>query len=86
MWVTPSDGRACMDRIDIKVRVGLRIKQLRAQKGISQDKLAYSIDLSRSYLAEVETGKRNVSIINIERICNGLGVSVAEFFESDLFL
>ena len=41
--------------------------------------------MARSYLAEVETGKRNVSIVNLERICDGLDVSIAEFFSGDLF-
>lgn len=74
-----------MDTVDIRVRIGLRIKQLRASKDISQDKLAYAIDLSRSYLAEVETGKRNVSAVNIERICHGLDVSLDEFFSGEFF-
>ena len=74
-----------MDDIDIRIRIGLRIKQLRAQAGLTQDQLAYSIELSRSYLAEVETGKRNISSVNLERICGGLGVSLAEFFANELF-
>ena len=74
-----------MDDIDIRVRVGLRIKQLRAATNMTQDRLAYTIDISRSYLAEVETGKRNVSMINLERICDGLGVTLEEFFSDELF-
>ena len=74
-----------MDEIDIRVRIGLRIKQLRAKAGFTQDQLAYSIDISRSYLAEVETGKRNISSVTLERICGGLGVSLAEFFNNELF-
>lgn len=74
-----------MERIDIRIRIGLRIKQLRASASMSQDKLAYGINMSRSYLAEVETGKRNLSAVNLERICDGLGVSMAQFFSCDLF-
>lgn len=74
-----------MADLDIRARIGLRIKKLRAQARLTQDALAYGIGLSRSYLAEVETGKRNVSAVNIERICGGLGVSVAEFFADELF-
>jgi transcriptional regulator with XRE-family HTH domain len=36
-------------------------------------------------LAEVETGKRNISIVNLERICDGLQVSLADFFADELF-
>lgn len=70
---------------DVRMQVGLRIKELRAEAGLSQDALAYAIDMSRSYLAEVETGKRNVSVQNLERIAEGLGVSLDRFFDSDFF-
>ena len=72
--------------LDPKMRVGLRIKELRAELGMSQEAFAYSIEMSRTYFAEVETGKRNVSIENIDRIARGLGVSLKEFFNSDLFV
>ena len=52
---------------------------------MSQEAFAYSIEMSRTYFDEVETGKRNVSIENIERIAGGLGVSLRGFFDSDLF-
>lgn len=74
-----------MTQLDPKMRVGLRIKELRAGLGLSQEAFAYSIEMSRTYFAEVETGKRNVSIENIERIAGGLGVSLREVFDSDLF-
>lgn len=57
----------------------------KGRAGLSQEAFAYSIEMSRTYFAEVETGKRNVSIENIERIAGGLGVSLREFFDSDLF-
>ena len=75
-----------MTELDSKMRVGLRIKELRAELGMSQEAFAYSIEMSRTFFAEVETGKRNVSIENIDRIARGLGVSLKEFFNSDLFV
>lgn len=74
-----------MTQLGSKMRVGLRVKELRAGLGVSQEAFAYSIEMSRTYFAEVETGKRNVSIENIERIAGGFGVSLREFFDSDLF-
>jgi transcriptional regulator with XRE-family HTH domain len=41
--------------------------------------------MARTYLAEVEAGKRNVSVINLERIATGLGVTLGEFFSSSPF-
>ncbi len=75
-----------MTQLDTKMRVGLRIKELRNALGYSQETLAYSIEMSRTYFAEVETGKRNISIENIDRIAQGLCVSLKEFFNSDLFV
>lgn len=74
-----------MTKLDIKMRVGLRMKELRGGLGMSQEAFANSIGMSRTYFAEVEIGKRNISVENIDRICSGLGITVREFFDSDLF-
>lgn len=65
--------------------IGLRIKALRDETGMSQERFANSINMARTYLAEVETGKRNISIKNLEKIAHGLGISMRKFFDSDLF-
>lgn len=65
----------------IKKNFGLRIKELRNNLGISQEKFALSIDMDRTYYASVESGKRNISIVNIEKIAQGLGVTLEELFK-----
>ena len=65
--------------------VGIRIKELRAATGMSQVDFAASINMARTYYAEVETGKRNVSMRNLMKITDGFGVTLAEFFDSDVF-
>ena len=60
---------------------GQRIKLLRSKKGLSQEKFALMIDMDRTYYASVESGKRNISINNIEKIAKGLGVSLEELFK-----
>ena len=74
-----------MNNNDIRHKIGRRIKDLRAVRGISQEDFANQIGLSRSYFGEVETGKRNVAVINLEKIVQGLGVSFEEFFDAELF-
>ena len=64
----------------ITVRFGKRLKELRNQKGLSQEKFALQIEMNRTYYASVEAGRRNISIENIEKIANGLNVSLAELF------
>lgn len=66
--------------MDIRIRLGLRIKQVRTDKGMSQKDLAYEADLDRSYIASVENGQRNVSIVNIEKMAKALGVSLRTLF------
>ena len=77
--------RGGMSDYDIRSKIGLRIKELRAERGVSQEKFANLIGMSRSYFGEVETGKRNVAAVNLEKIAKGLGVSLAEFFDSEFF-
>ncbi len=71
--------------MNVKSKLGLRIKELRSQKEMSQKDLAYASDLDRSYIASVENGQRNISIVNIEKIADAFGVSVSEFFDNDEF-
>ncbi len=65
----------------ITEQVGARIRQLRKQQGISQEKLALKADIDRTYLAGVEQGKRNLSVKSLEKILRGLEVSFHDFFE-----
>ena len=59
----------------IAKQLGDRIKELRKETGLSQEKFALKIDMDRTYFATVESGKRNISLQNIEKIANGLNVS-----------
>lgn len=65
----------------ITVCFGKRIRQLRLQTGLSQEKFAFSIGMDRSYYASVENGKRNISLRNIKKIADGLNISLSELFE-----
>ena len=83
-WEEKAEGDGMHD-YDIRSKIGLRIKELRAERGVSQEEFANLIGMSRSYFGEVETGKRNVAAVNREKITKGLGVSLAEFFDSEFF-
>ena len=65
---------------DIRVRFGERVRKLRKQRGWTQVELAERLGIDRSYLADVERGKRNISLVNIELIANGFAISIAQFF------
>lgn len=61
---------------DVLVRFGKRLRQIREQVGVSQEKLAAMAKLHRTYVSSVERGKRNISLLNIERLASALGVSL----------
>lgn len=71
--------------MNIKTKIGLRIKELRANRKISQEKLAELADLDRTYINSVENGRRNISIENIEKISVALQVALQEFFKDQKF-
>ena len=71
--------------MNIKLKIGHRIKELREQLSMSQKDLAYIADLDRSYIASIENGQRNVSIVNIEKIANALQMTLKDFFNTDEF-
>ena len=65
----------------IQEKVGQRIRKLRRQLGISQEELASRANLDRTYITSVERGKRNISVVNLEKLANALGVSLKTFFD-----
>lgn len=67
--------------MDIRLLVGKRVKELRNKLGISQEELADNCELDRTYITSVERGKRNISIINIEKLAKALNVSLSDFFD-----
>ncbi len=62
---------------DIQTRFGNRVREVRKQKGISQERLAELTGLHRTYVSSVERGERNISLLNIERLAEALEVKMA---------
>ncbi len=65
----------------ITEKIGARIRERRNELGISQEKLALKAEVDRTYLAGVETGKRNISLKSLEKIVSALGVTFEELFK-----
>lgn len=64
----------------IKQNFGKTLKFFRLQKGLSQEGLAELSQLHRTYISEVERGDRNISLINIYKLCTSLDIKVNVFF------
>jgi DNA-binding XRE family transcriptional regulator len=67
--------------MDIKKKFGKNLKCIRIEKGISQESLALSADLDRTYIPSIEKGERNVSITVVEKLANALNVKISELFK-----
>lgn len=65
---------------DILKNFGLAVRKLRLLQGISQESFADLCDLHRTYVSDIELGKRNISLENIDRIAEALGISISELF------
>jgi transcriptional regulator with XRE-family HTH domain len=56
------------------------LRRFRAEKGWSQEELAAQSQLDRSFIAHVERQARNVSVDNVEKLANALGVPISALF------
>ena len=59
---------------EILVKFGKKVKEYRAQKGISQEKLAESASLHRTYIGMIERAEKNITLLNIEKIAKALEI------------
>jgi transcriptional regulator with XRE-family HTH domain len=64
--------------MDVRVRVGLNLQKARRRRGVSQEELAHLAKVHQTYLSGVELGKRNPSIMVLDRIATALGIDVAD--------
>lgn len=69
----------------IQKQVGLRIREIRRSKNLSQEECSFNVELDRTYWSSVERGLRNISINNLNKICISFGISLKDFFDSDIF-
>lgn len=68
-------------RTDINYLFGQRVRQLRQQKGLSQEDLGYETGLHRTYIGQIERAEKNITLRNIERIARELGVDIKDLFD-----
>ena len=66
---------------EIKKAFGERVRSIRKDKGLSQETLALQCVLDRTYIGGVERGERNISLLNIYKIADALGIQPREFLQ-----
>jgi transcriptional regulator with XRE-family HTH domain len=63
---------------NILIKFGLVIKDLRKNKGLSQEELAHKAGFHRTYIGMIERAERNITLANIEKLANALEISISE--------
>ncbi len=66
---------------DLLRRIGRRVRELREQRGLSQEAFADVVGVHRTYMGHVETGRKDFRLTSIQRIADTLGITLAEFFK-----
>ena len=69
--------------MDKNFSCGKRIKELRIDRGLSQERLALNAGITPAYLGLLERGKRNATVVIVERICDAMNISLQEFFTAE---
>jgi len=59
---------------------GTKVRHYRIKKKISQEELADKAELHRTYIGQIECGKRNVALRNVHKLAQALGVSIKDLF------
>ena len=68
---------------DINKEVGLNIRRIREERGLSQEKLAGLVDIHRVYMGQVERGEKNIGVVNLEKIAKALDVDIRVLVDID---
>jgi len=71
---------ATQKQLDQRAAFGRRVRAARVGRGTSQEALAHDAGLDRSYVGQVERGERNVTLDNIHRLAEALGLPPADLF------
>ncbi|KAF2518253.1 helix-turn-helix transcriptional regulator [Flavobacterium salilacus subsp. salilacus] len=66
---------------ELSLKFGQLIREIRLEKKLSQEELAYRADVHRTYVGMVERGEKNITLENIHKFCKGLDVSMEFLFQ-----
>ena len=69
-----------MAKNSIQIQFGKKVRELRLERGYSQEAFAFECGLHRTYIGCIERGEKNITITNIEKIAKTLKVEIQELF------
>lgn len=65
----------------ILITFGKKVREIRKQKALSQEKLAFKAGLHRTYIGMIERAEKNITLLNIEKIAKALEISINNLFD-----
>jgi transcriptional regulator with XRE-family HTH domain len=68
-------------KLEISIKFGERLRELRTQKGLSQEQLAHDANVHRTYIGMIERAEKNITLGNIEKIAKALNVNITELLK-----
>ena len=66
----------------IQKQFGKKVRELRTERGYSQEGFAFACNLHRTYIGCIERGEKNITITNIKKIAKALKVEISQLFSS----
>ena len=66
---------------EVLVRFGNKVRELRKKNGFSQEELSFKANVHRTYIGMIERAEKNITLVNIEKIANALGVNINDLFD-----
>ncbi len=67
--------------MDVRLRVGLNVSEWRRGKGLTQEEVAHRATVNQTYLSDIERGKRNPSLLILDRIARALELDVVDLLK-----
>jgi transcriptional regulator with XRE-family HTH domain len=67
--------------MDVRRRVGLNLKRIRQEQGLSQEEFAFRAGVHRTYVSGIERGVRNPTVVVLEELAQALGVPTTQLLE-----
>jgi transcriptional regulator with XRE-family HTH domain len=71
--------------LEIEEKIGIRLKEIRLEKKITQEALSQLAGMERTFISHIEKGNRNISVATLNKLLRALDISFASFFNSDYF-
>lgn len=72
------------NKSEILIKFGDRVRDVRTQKGLSQEQLAHLADVHRTYIGMIERAEKNITLINIGKIAKALDVKIKDLLDDNL--